>query len=266
MTIGLIGCGKMGSALTLGAIKAGVFQASQVLAFDPVPEAISALGEDVMIASSSDEVLSKSDIILLCVKPGSIESLLSESARIERASQPLIISIAAGITLAAMEKAVAGQARIIRAMPNTPLLVGAGAGAFANGAGTTEEDSAFAQKLLGAAGLAYPVTEKLIDAVTGVSGSGPAYVYTFIEALADGALLEGLPREQALALAAQTVFGSAKMVLESGLHPAELRDRVTSPGGTTIMGIAALEEGSFRSTTIKAVQASAKKARELGAS
>jgi pyrroline-5-carboxylate reductase len=149
-------------------------------------------------------------------------------------------------------------------MPNTPALVGKGAAAFASGSDATAEDSEFARCLLGSVGLAFEVDEPLIDTVTGISGSGPAYVYTFIEALADGALLEGLPRDQALALATQTVLGAATMVAESGEHPALLRDRVTSPGGTTIAGLAALEEGAFRSTTIKAVKAATEKARELG--
>lgn len=256
----------MGSALTLGAIKAGVFQASQVRAYDPVPAAIQSLGCDIIAADSIDEVIAQSDILLLCVKPGDVASVLSRVAAGNNDPQNLLVlSIAAGVTLTAMEEAAQGKTRIIRAMPNTPALVGEGAAAFSRGSLATSDDAAFAEKLLGAIGIVYEVKETLLDTVTGISGSGPAYVYTFIEALADGALLEGLPRDQALALATQTVLGAAKMVSESGEHPALLRDRVTSPGGTTIAGLAALEEGAFRSTTIQAVKAATARARELGA-
>lgn len=266
MTIGIVGCGKMGSALTLGAIKADVFSAEQLLAFDPVAAAIESLGPDITAADSIDEVILKSDVLLLCVKPGDVKEVLGRVASIQDSSgNLLIISIAAGVTISAMEKACQNKARIVRAMPNTPAVVGEGAAAFSLGSEATSSDADFAEKLLGSIGIVSRVKEPLLDTVTGISGSGPAYVYTFIEALADGALLEGLPRDQALAFAAQTVLGAAKMVSESGEHPAILRDRVTSPGGTTIAGLAALEEGAFRATTIKAVKAATVKARELGA-
>lgn len=265
MTIGLVGCGKMGSALTLGAIRAGVFAANEVVAYDPVATAIESLGSAITAAASLRDVIEASDILLLCVKPHQVRDILAQVASLNDSPQDLlIISIAAGVTLAAMEESCQHRARLIRCMPNTPALVGKGAAAFASGSDATAEDSEFARCLLGSVGLAFEVAEPLIDTVTGISGSGPAYVYTFIEALADGALLEGLPRDQALALATQTVLGAATMVAESGEHPALLRDRVTSPGGTTIVGLAALEEGSFRSTTIKAVKAATQKARELG--
>ena len=265
MTIGLIGCGKMGSALTLGAIKTQVFEASDLIAYDPVPAAIESLGPGVRTADSLEEAIKASDALLLCVKPYQIHDVLSQIAELSDDPESLlVISIAAGVTLAAMEESCKNKARIIRCMPNTPALVGQGAAAFSKGTLATVEDSTFAKKLLGSVGLAYEVTESLIDTVTGVSGSGPAYVYTFIEALADGGLLEGLPRDQALTLATQTVLGAAAMVAESGEHPAILRDRVTSPGGTTVAALATLEEGAFRSTTIKAVRTAIEKARELG--
>jgi pyrroline-5-carboxylate reductase len=265
MIIGLVGCGKMGSALTLGAIRAGVFAPAQVRAYDPVPAAIASLGEGIQGVDSLDEIVSQCDTLLLCVKPGDVSQVLSRVAELK--SNPdklLVLSIAAGVTLSAMEEASQGHARIIRAMPNTPALVGEGAAAYSLGAKATAQDARFADDLLGAVGIVSQVKEALLDTVTGLSGSGPAYVYTFIEALADGALLEGLPRDQALALATQTVLGAAKMVSESGEHPSILRDRVTSPGGTTIAGLAALEEGAFRSTTIRAVKAATARARELG--
>ncbi len=256
----------MGSALTLGAIKAGVFAADQVLAYDPVPAAVKSLGTGITSADSLDEVIRKSNAILLCVKPGDVETVLSRiSANNDSPDNLLVISIAAGVTITTMERASQNKARIIRAMPNTPALVGEGAAAFSPGTNATTSDAAFAEKLLGSIGIVYQVKEALLDTVTGVSGSGPAYVYTFIEALADGAVAEGLPRDQALALATQTVLGAAKMVASSNEHPAILRDRVTSPGGTTIAGLVALEEGAFRATTIKAVRTATARARELGA-
>ncbi len=265
MMIGVVGCGKMGSALTLGAIKAGVFSAGEVIAYDPVPEAIANLGEGITAASSLKELIEKSDTLLLCVKPDDVRPVLEQVSRISPAAENLLVlSIAAGVHLSAMDLYVSGKARIIRVMPNTPSLVGEGAAAFALGKDALEKDSLFTEKLLSSVGTGIRVKEELLDAVTGTSGSGPAYVYTFIEALADGALLQGIPREQALALATQTVLGAAEMVRQSGLHPAELRDQVTSPGGTTIAGLAALEEGAFRSTLIKAVTAAAKRAQELG--
>lgn len=255
----------MGSALTQGAIKAGVFKAAEVLAYDPVPAAIAALGPGIAAAESLEDAITRSEILLLCVKPGEVAGVLSKIPSIHQtADRLLVVSIAAGVTISAMETSSQNKARIVRCMPNTPALVGAGAAGFALGSLATAEDALFTEKLLGSIGIVYQVKEALIDTVTGLSGSGPAYVYTFIEALADGALLEGLPRHQALALATQTVLGAARMVAESGLHPAELRDRVTSPGGTTIAGLAALEEGAFRSTTIKAVKAATERARELG--
>ncbi len=265
MIIGLVGCGKMGSALTQGAIRAGVFSSSDVRAYDPVPAAVQSLGADIQGLDSLDEVISQADALLLCVKPGDVSGVLSRVAELKTdPDKLLVLSIAAGVTIADMEKSSAGCARIIRVMPNTPALIGEGAAAFSLGSKATSDDASFANKLLGSVGMVTQVKEALIDTVTGLSGSGPAYVYTFIEALADGALLEGLPREEALALATQTVIGAAKMVAESGEHPSVLRDRVTSPGGTTIAGLAALEDGSFRSTTIKAVKAATARARELG--
>lgn len=265
MTIGLIGCGKMGSALTLGAIKQGVFESCQLLVYDPVPEAIAALGDGILAASSLEEAIQGSDILLLCVKPYQVGEILTKvPSLVESPDELLVISIAAGVKIEAMETSCKNKARIVRTMPNTPALVGEGAAAFALGQLATNADAKFTEKLLGAIGIVYEVRESLLDTVTGLSGSGPAYVYTFIEALADGALLEGLTRDQALALATQTVLGAARMVAVSAEHPAVLRDQVTSPGGTTIAGLAALERGAFRSSVINAVKAATDKARELG--
>ena len=256
----------MGSALTLGAIDAGVFAASDVLAYAPNPASIESMGRNITAAASLSDAINQSDVLLLCVKPNIVAEVLQEVKTQGRASSDLLIlSVAAGVTLSSMEKVVDGTARVIRVMPNTPSLIGKGAAAFAKGSLATNDDAAFTEKIFSAVGTVIQVKESLLDGVTGTSGSGPAYAYTFIEALADGALLQGIPREQALHLAAQSVYGAAAMILESGDHPAILRDRVTSPGGTTIAGLAALEEGAFRSDVINAVKASANRARELGA-
>lgn len=260
MTIGIIGCGKMGQALTLGALRAGVLQANDLFLFDPVKIALDSLAESSggSPCASLEELTPKCEALILCVKPAQVTEVLSSLN-----SPTLVVSIAAGVTLTQMECA-APDARVIRAMPNTPALVGNGAAAYSLGKSASPSDEEFAKNLLESVGLSEKVPEALMDAITGLSGSGPAYVYTMIEALADGGLLEGLPRDQALRLATQTVLGGAQMVAETGLLPAELRDRVTSPGGTTIAGLTALEDGGFRSTVIKAVSRATARSKELG--
>jgi pyrroline-5-carboxylate reductase len=175
-----------------------------------------------------------------------------------------LISIAAGVTLARLEAALPAGARVIRVMPNTPALVGEAAAAFALGKSATAADGELAKKLLSAVGIAFLVKESLLDAVTGLSGSGPAYVYQFIEALSDGGVAAGLPRDISTKLAAQTVLGAAKMVLETGQHPGALKDQVTSPGGTTIEGLHELEKGKLRATVMSAVRAATEKSKKLG--
>ena len=175
-----------------------------------------------------------------------------------------MISIAAGVPLAKLEALLSAGARVIRVMPNTPALVGASASAFALGAAATREDAALTERLFSAVGIAYEVKERLLDAVTGLSGSGPAYVCLLIEALSDGGVAAGLPRDVATRLAAQTVLGSAKMVLETGQHPAVLKDMVTSPGGTTIEGLHELEKAGVRGAFMNAVRAAAEKSKQLG--
>jgi pyrroline-5-carboxylate reductase len=176
----------------------------------------------------------------------------------------LVISIAAGITIGRIEKLLTGNPRVIRVMPNTPALVLAGAAGIAAGTSAGKDDLDIAQEIFNAVGRAVVVEEKLMDAVTGLSGSGPAYVFMIIDALSDAGVKAGLPRPLALELAAQTVFGSAKMVLETKEHPAKLRDMVTSPGGTTIEGLHALEKGKLRATLMNAVEAATARSRELG--
>jgi pyrroline-5-carboxylate reductase len=204
-----------------------------------------------------------SDLIVLAVKPQNMAALLDEVAP---AVQPrhLIVSIAAGVTLGQLALTLGHDRRLIRVMPNTPCLIGASASGYAPGEMATPEDVALVERLLNVVGIAFRLPERLIDAVTGLSGSGPAFVYTVIEALSDGGVRVGLPRDVATALAAQTVLGSARMVLETGLHPGVLKDQVTSPGGTTIAGIHALERGGLRAALIDAVEAATKRSVELG--
>lgn len=267
MKLGLIGCGRMGRALAVGAIDAGAVPASDLVAYDLVPEAVRELASqrEIVVAPSLQDVITGCNVLLLCTKPGDVPGVLREiaAAGID-AHDLLIISIAAGVTVQTIEHHAAGHARVIRAMPNTPALVGQGASGFTPGSGATREDAQIARNLLGAVGSVVEIKESLMDAVTGLSGSGPAYVYTLIEALADGGVHNGLPREHALELATQTVLGAATIVQSTGQHPAILRDMVTSPGGTTMAGLATLEAHGFRSACIEAVTAATERSRELG--
>jgi pyrroline-5-carboxylate reductase len=180
------------------------------------------------------------------------------------ARKHLLVSIAAGVATSRLEAALPGRSRVVRVMPNTPALVGAAAAGFSLGKSATRSDGQLVQRLFSAVGVAFQLKENLLDAVTGLSGSGPAYVYQFIEALSDGGVAAGLPRDVATQLAAQTVLGGARMVLETGTHPGTLKDMVTSPGGTTIEGLHELEKGKMRGTVMNAVRAAAAKSKKLG--
>ena len=264
MNLGIIGCGKMGSALVKGAIKENAIDGQKVMVIDLVPELAQKLSNDIgaTVTKRNDDLIKNADAILLCVKPQDMISL-TDSFTKERSSK-LFISIAAGIKIDDLEKSLKNDDRVIRVMPNTPAMIGQGASAQSKGKNATESDTKFVSKILNAVGISIEVPEKQLDAVTGLSGSGPAYIYTVIEALADGGVLVGLPKEKALTLAAKTVIGAAKMVTKLDEHPAKLRDQVTSPGGTTIAGLAALESGKLRSTLIEAVKAATKRSEELG--
>jgi pyrroline-5-carboxylate reductase len=213
--------------------------------------------------ASNMEVAQAATVLVLAVKPSQAAALLADLAQ-SITEGHLLLSIAAGVPLRKLEEALFEGARVIRVMPNTPALIGASASAYALGRWATAEDAQTAQRLFSSVGLAFQVEEKLLDAVTGLSGSGPAYVYMLIEALSDGGVAAGLPRDIAHKLAAQTVFGSAKMVLATGSHPGVLKDMVASPGGTTIQGIHELERAGFRAALMNAVCAAAQRARELG--
>ncbi len=266
MKLGVIGCGKMGTALVQGAIRAGVVESADVIGCDPFDKSREAffLATAAQVTTDVVEMAAASEIILLCTKPPDVSKALADAATAAAGQQRLVISIAAGVTLSALEAAASENFRIIRAMPNTPALVGHGAAAYCLGTRATPEDGKMAKTLLGAVGLALEVPERLMDAVTGLSGSGPAYVYVIIDALADGGVRAGIPRADAVRLATQTVLGAAAMVLETGEHPAVLKDMVTSPGGTTIAGLAALEKHGLRSALIEAVGAATQRAAELG--
>ena len=258
----------MGTALIQGAIRAGVVAAADVVGCDPYEKSRESFAEatGATVTASINE-LAGCEVILLCTKPLEVVAALTDAAAMAAGAPRLVISIAAGVTLGALESAVSAVSenfRIIRAMPNTPALVGHGAAGYCLGSRATPADAATAQALLGAVGLAIVVPERLMDAVTGLSGSGPAYIYLVIEAMADGGVRAGIPRADALRLAAQTVLGSAAMVLETGEHPAVLKDMVTSPGGTTLAGLAVLERHGVRSALIEAVTAAAGRAAELG--
>ncbi len=266
MKLGVIGCGKMGTALVQGAIRAGVVKSEDVTGCDPFAGSREAFAAATGAKVTTDiaETATASDVLLLCTKPQDALAALADAAHAAAGKDRLVISIAAGLTLAALESAVPENFRIIRTMPNTPALVGKGAAGFCLGTRATAEDGESAQSLLAAVGLAVQVPEKLMDAVTGLSGSGPAYIYVVIDALADGGVRAGIPRAAAVKLAAQTVLGAAAMVLETGEHPAVLKDMVTSPGGTTIAGLAELERHGLRSALIEAVGAATRRATELG--
>lgn len=262
--IGLIGAGQMATALSQGFVRAKLVTPENLLGADPVAEArerfVQATGGRAI--EENAEVVVQADVIILAVKPGQMAAVADE-IKSQITPEKLVISIAAGIRLTELAQNLGHDVRVIRVMPNTPCLVGQGACGFSLGAKATEEDARLVEQLLGAVGVAYRVDEKLLDAVTGLSGSGPAFVYMVIEALSDGGVRMGLPRSIATTLAAQTVRGAAEMVLETREHTGVLKDRVCSPGGTTIAGVQALESAGLRAALISAVEAAANRSIEL---
>ncbi len=265
LRVGFLGAGKMATALARGWIAAGLLTPAGCRASDPVPAARQAFGEVTGGSAGEDNlaVVEASDLLVLAVKPQNMAELLAEIAPAV-GPRHLVVSIAAGVTLGQISAVLGGDRRLIRVMPNTPCLVGASASGYAPGSAATADDVALVDRLLNVVGTAFRVPEYLLDAVTGLSGSGPAFVYAVIEALSDGGVRVGLPRDVATALAAQTVYGAARMVLETKLHPGVLKDQVTSPGGTTIAGLHALERGGLRAALMDAVEAATRRSIELG--
>lgn len=263
--IGIIGCGAMGTALARGMIASGEIVPADLWIYDLDRKKIDNLSNElgVQTASSPEQLLQHCRYIFVAVKPQDVAAATGAWANLFQPAGHLLISLAAGVTIKFYEERLPAGSKIIRLMPNTPCLIGEGAIAMSAGKAVNPDEAAEVRKLLGHLGLIVPVHEKLMDAVTGLSGSGPAYVYLFIEALIDAGVTVGLNRETAAALAVQTVLGAARMVLESGRHPVELRNAVTSPAGTTAAALAVLESGCFRGDLIKAVKAAAQRSGEL---
>ncbi|MGQ9630884.1 MAG: pyrroline-5-carboxylate reductase [bacterium] len=262
MKVSIIGVGAMGGTIARNIVRGGLFEPSDLTVCDIDWGKIEALEAELGVAGTLDknEAIAGADAIILAVKPQVMADALDG---LDVREDQLVVSIAAGITLKFLESALEGR-RVVRVMPNTPCLVREGMSAYALGSLATEEDGEFVSRVFSSLGRVVRLEEKYLDAVTGLSGSGPAYVYLFIEALADAGVLLGLPRDVSRLLAAQTVLGSARMVLESGKHPMELKDMVTSPGGTTIAAIQVLERWGFRGIVMDAVAAAARRAEELG--
>jgi pyrroline-5-carboxylate reductase len=263
--LGFLGAGKMATALARGFLQAKLAKATNLVASDVLPAARAHFAKETggKAVDSNLAALRAANVLFLAVKPDQVKEVL-EGLRAEWTPRHLLLSICAGVPLARLEGSLPAGARVIRVMPNTPALVGASASAYAIGRHATKADGELAQKLLSAVGVAFAVKESLLDAVTGLSGSGPAYAYLMIEALSDGGVAAGLPRDIATKLAAQTLLGAARMVIETGQHPGALKDMVTSPGGTTIEGLQELERGKVRGALMNAVRAATEKSKRLG--
>lgn len=261
-SVGTLGAGNMAEAILGGLLRAGS-KPAQLMASDPDAARREHVARALGVRTSADnaEVVRQSELVVIAVKPQQLEAALRD---LPRDARPLYLSIVAGATLATLRRLLGPDARIARSMPNTPALISAGISALAPAPGLAADDAARAEAVLAAVGRVVRVPESLLDAVTGLSGSGPAYAYLFIEALADAGVREGLPPAVARELALETVLGAARLARESGEHPALLRERVTSAGGTTIAGIAALEAAGFRSALFAAVRAATARSRELG--
>ena len=263
-TIGFIGTGNMAEAMIRGLLRGEDFAPSRILASAPRAERVAELRDKYGIEASQDnKAAAAASIVVLSVKPQILSRVLDEVAD-AIAPDALVISIAAGVPVSAIQSRLASGTRVIRAMPNTPALVDAAATAIAGGEHARESDLADAKRIFDAIGLTVILEESALDAVTGLSGSGPAYVFLILEALSDAGVKVGLSRRTSQLLAAQTVLGSAKLLLETNEHPGRLKDMVTSPGGTAITGLHTLENGGVRTTLMNAVEAATRRSRELG--
>lgn len=263
MKIGFIGLGNMAGAMIGGLVKSGI-KACDIIGYDVMNEARTKRQTEfkIEIASDNAEVAKKADYIVLAVKPQYLQPVLDELTTVLTAEK-VIISIVAGKTISFLSNGIKSTEKFVRVMPNTAALVGAAISGVASSPAVTEEELATALTIVESFGKACKVPETLMDTVTGVGGSAPAFVFMFIEAMADAAVLEGMPRTLAYEFAANVVYGSAKLMIETGKHPGELKDMVTSPAGTTIAGVKALEDGAFRATVMDAVIAATERSREL---
>ena len=260
----IIGGGAMGAAFAKGVVSSGVVKADRVVVADVDEKRLSKLAKELGVKTTTDNLaaVKEAGIVLLAVKPGILLDVVEDIGKAVTTKQ-LVISIAAGVDSWPIQQRLPEGVGVIRAMPNTPCQIGAGAIGFSRGDAVTAEQVEAARKIFDAVGISHEVPEGLLSAVTGLSGSGPAYVYLIIEALSDAGVRVGLPRAIALKLAAQTVYGAARMVIESGEHPAVLKDMVTSPGGTTIAALDALEKAGLRSALFEAVKAARDRSEEL---
>ena len=263
--VSFVGGGNMAEALIRGLLGTNLVPADLLAATDVRAERTAQLTRQFAITAHGDNVrlVREADVVILAVKPQIMATVLAEVAPAVTAGH-LLVSIAAGVSTASIRAALGKDARIIRVMPNTPALVLQGATAIARGPGLDAEDLGVAEEIFGAVGRVVVLDESLMDAVTGLSGSGPGYVALVVEALADGGVKMGLDRATAMMLATQTVLGAAQLLAETGMHPGALKDMVSSPGGTTIAGVSALEEGGLRPTLIRAVERATLRSRELG--
>ncbi len=256
ITIGFLGCGNMASAMISGLVNSGHYSAKNILVFDRKPQTNEALHQQYGVSAmpSAVELAQRADYLIAAVKPNVLLTLLQELSS-ALSEKTVIVSVAAGVTLDALSSILPPEQKVIRVMPNTPSLVGEGMSSITPNSAVTEEETATVIEIFSSFGKAEVVSEYLIHSVVGVSGSAPAYIYMLIEAMADAAVLGGMPRAKAYQFVAQAVKGSAEMVLKSGQHPGQLKDNVCSPGGTTIEAVAMLEETGFRASVMKSIQA-----------
>jgi pyrroline-5-carboxylate reductase len=264
-TIGFLGAGNMAEAMIRGLVRGGHVPAEKIVASGPRRDRLDELATayGIAVTRSNPDLARRSDVLVLSVKPQILPKVLRE-VTLDVRPDALVISVAAGVDTQTIEELLPPGLRVVRSMPNTPALVGAAATAISAGARATEEDMTLARFVFDAVGMTVVLDESQLDAVTGLSGSGPAYIFLVLEALADAGVKVGLSRRNAQRLAAQTVMGSAKMLLETDEHPGKLKDMVTSPGGTAIAGLHTLEQGGLRTTLINAVETATKRSRELG--
>ena len=267
LRLAILGAGNMGEALVSGLLHAKAITPPQLVVTDPRVERLDSIRKQFGIdaTTSNTEAVQNADVVLFAVKPQILDRVAAEIAK-PLSSSALVISIAAGVPISAIAARLRPGTHIVRVMPNTCVIVGAGATGIAAGADASNDDIKKVRAIFEAVGVVAQVEEELLDAVTALSGSGPAYVMLIIEALSDAGVRVGLPRYHAQALAAQTVLGSAKLLIETGAHPGVLKDQVTSPGGTAIAGLHTLEQGGLRTTLINAVVAATERSKELGRS